>query len=121
MVRRPGQLNRFFRWKNWMHSRHKRKGKWPLALYFSDRYSEDAYPRSQTARVLIDSETILAVARNSVDSDICRGLIDLDRCLYLRENGYDVLYREELFFAHRRPDAPGPGAEETTWHRRPSM
>ena len=28
------------------------------------------------------------------DSDICRSLIDLDRCLLLREQGYDVLYRE---------------------------
>jgi hypothetical protein len=108
MVRRPGLLNWFFRWKNWMHSRHKRKGKWPLALYFSDRYAEGAYPRSKQARQVMDSETILAVARNSVDSDICRSLIDLDRCQYLKESGYDVLYREELFFAHRRADADGP-------------
>lgn len=108
MVRRPGHLNRFFRWKNWMHSRHKRKGKWPLALYFSDRYAEDAYPRSKLASEIMDSETILAVARNSVDSDICRSLIDLDRCQYVKENGYDVLYREELFFAHRRSDSGSP-------------
>jgi hypothetical protein len=56
----------------------------------------------------MDSETVLAVARNSVDSDICRSLIDLDRCQYLKENGYDVMYREELFFAHRRPEPGRP-------------
>jgi hypothetical protein len=72
-------------------------------LYFSERYTKDAYPRSSAARDVVDSDTIIEVARNSVDSDICRSLIDLDRCLFLRENGYDVLYREELFFAHRRP------------------
>jgi hypothetical protein len=37
-----------------------------------------------------------------VDSDICRNLIDLERCLYLQENGYDALYREELLFAQRK-------------------
>jgi hypothetical protein len=52
----------------------------------------------------MDSGTILEVAQNSVDSDICRFIIDLDRCLYLRERGYDVLYREELFFAAHRQD-----------------
>ena len=49
----------------------------------------------------MDSDTIIEIARSSVDSDICRSLIDLDRCLFLQEKGYDVLYREELFFAHR--------------------
>ena len=51
------------------------------------------------------ASTIIAIARNSVDSDICRSLIDLDRCLFLQEHGYDVMYREELFFAHRRNEA----------------
>ena len=51
---------------------------------------------------VLDTDTIMEMARNSVDSDICRSVIDLDRCLFLQENGYDVLYREELFFAHRR-------------------
>jgi hypothetical protein len=55
----------------------------------------------------MDSDTIIAIARNSADSDICRSLIDLDRCLYLQEHGYDVMYREELFFAHKRASAAG--------------
>lgn len=51
---------------------------------------------------LLDSATILDIAKNSYDSDICRAIIDLDRCLFLQENGYDVLYREELLFSHKR-------------------
>jgi hypothetical protein len=71
-------------------------------FYFSDRHRADAYPRSTAARDVMDSATIMDVARNSVESDICRSIIDLDRCLFLQENGYDVLYREELFVAHKR-------------------
>jgi hypothetical protein len=99
IVRRPGVLNGFFAFKNRGFERYKRKGR---DFYFSERYGKDAYPRSEIARELMDSDTIIDVARNSVDSDVCRSLIDLDRCLYLTEQGYDVLYREELFFAHRR-------------------
>jgi hypothetical protein len=102
VVRRPGGLNRFFRFKNYGFARGKAKRMWPYYLYFSDRYGIDSYPRSRVAREIMDTETILAVARNSVDSDVCRMLIDLDRCQFLDESGYDVLYREELFFAHRR-------------------
>ena len=107
IVRRPGFLNWFFRWKNRGLARYKGKGKWPYILYFSDRYGRDAYPRSEVAREIMDSETTRDIARNSVDSDVCRSLIDLDRCLFLKENGYDVMYREELFFAHRQPQASG--------------
>jgi hypothetical protein len=71
-------------------------------FYFSDRFQLDAYPRSKAAQEVLDSNTILDIAQNSYDSDICRSIIDLDRCLFLQENGYDVLYREELFFAHKR-------------------
>ena len=71
-------------------------------FYFSDRHERDEYPRSQAAREVLDSDTIIDIARNSVESDICRSIIDLDRCLFLQENGYDVLYRDELFFAHRK-------------------
>ena len=98
IVRRPGHLNHFFRWKNRQFARFKKKDE---GQYFSARYGKDAYPRSRAAREIMDSDTIIEIARNSVDSDICRSLIDLDRCLFLLENGYDVLYREELFFAHR--------------------
>lgn len=100
IVRRPGVLNQVFEWKNRLGERARKKPKY-AGYYRSDQYMLDAYPRSSAARALIDSETYLRVAQNSVDSDICRFIIDLDRCLYLRERGYDVLYREELFFAVR--------------------
>ena len=102
MVRRPGAFNAYFAMKNWGFARYKRKEN---GFYFSDRYFKDAYPRSKAAREMMDSETIVAIAQNAVDSDVCRSLIDLDRCLYLQEHGYDVMYREELFFAHMRPEA----------------
>ena len=69
--------------------------------YFCDRYDKSVYPRSKAARQLMGSETFMHIVRNSADSDICRFIIDLDRCLYLQEYGYDVLYKEELFFAHK--------------------
>lgn len=100
IVRRPGILNQVFEWKNRAGERARKKPKY-AGYYVSDRYMLDAYPRSRAGRDLMDSETLLDIARNSVDSDICRFIIDLDRCLYLREQGYDVLYREELFFAFR--------------------
>ena len=100
VVKRSSPINAFFRWKNHEFAKMKRKERWK-DFYFSEGYRADAYPRSTAARELMDSDTIIAVARNSPDSDICRSLIDLDRCLFLQENGYDVLYREELFFAHR--------------------
>lgn len=99
IVHRPGLLNAFFAWKNALYLQTQKK---QTGYYFCARYTEDAYPRSRVARELMDTRTIIAVAQNSVDSDICRSLIDLDRCLYLREHGYDVLYREELFVAHKR-------------------
>jgi len=98
IVRRPGFLNLFFVFKNRVMERLKRKN---VGLYFSERYTRETYPRSRAAREVMDSDTIIEIARNSVDSDVCRSLIDLDRCLFLQEKGYDVLYREELFFAHR--------------------
>ena len=105
IVRRWGRpVNDFFAWKNWWFAKYKKKRK---GFYFSDRYARDAYPRSQAARRLMDSDMVLAAARNAPESDICRSLIDLDRCLYLQEKGYDVMYREELFFAHRRGAVAG--------------
>jgi len=101
IVRRPGLLNQVFEWKNRL-GEHARKKPRYAGFYVSGRYMRDAYPRSAAGRELMDFETILGAAQNSPDSDICRFLIDLDRCLYLRERGYDVLYREELFFACRR-------------------
>ena len=99
IVRRRGRpVNDFFAWKNWWFARHKKKRN---GFYFSSRYGKDAYPRSRAARQIMDSDTAIAAARNAPESDICRSIIDLDRCLFLQENGYDVMYREELFFARR--------------------
>jgi hypothetical protein len=100
--KRPGGVNRFFRFKNYGFTRGKAKQLWPYYKYFSERYQASAYPRSQLVREITDSKTLIAIARNTADSDICRSLIDLDRCQFLDENGYDVIYRDELFFAHRR-------------------
>ncbi len=101
IVRRPSWMYWGFYGKNlsmkWIERRFAGTG-----YYFSDRHKAEAYPRSSAAREILDSDTMIDVARNSVESDICRFIIDLDRCLFLHENGYDVLYREELFFAHRR-------------------
>jgi hypothetical protein len=99
IVKRWSMINSYFAFKNWVYSRCKRKND---GFYFSDKYSKDAYPRSKAARDLADSETFLQVARNAVDSDICISIIDLDRAIYLQEQGYDVMYRDEVFFAHRR-------------------
>ena len=60
--------------------------------FFCDDYDKKAYPRSKAAKAFINTETFMNIVRNSVDSDICRFIIDLDRCLYLREHGYDVMY-----------------------------
>ena len=101
VVKRPTFINRFFRLKNWSFGRMIGSGKYP-DYYFSDKYSGKAYPRSEAARGATASEELLEVARHSADSDICRAIIDLDRYLYLMENGYSVLYQGELFFAERR-------------------
>ena len=69
--------------------------------FFCDYYDKTAYPRSKVAKALMSTETFMNIVRNCVDSDICRFIIDLDRCLYLQEHGYHVMYREELFFAHK--------------------
>ncbi|MFC1639898.1 hypothetical protein ACFL3B_03945 [Gemmatimonadota bacterium] len=101
IVKRPSWMYWGFYGKNlsmkWIERRFAGTG-----YYFSDRHRAEAYPRSRAAREIMDSDTMIDVARNSVESDICRSIIDLDRCLFLQENGYDVLYREELFFAHKR-------------------
>jgi len=100
VVRRPGFINWFFRWKNRSFARMRRKEKY-TDFYFSDRYGPDRYPKSEAARGVLDSEKLLEVSRNSVDSDICRAIIDLDRYLHLIESGYDVVYKGELFVAQR--------------------
>jgi hypothetical protein len=61
-------------------------------------------------RELSGTDEFLAVARDSPDSDVCRAIIDLDRYLYLVEQGYRVEYQGELLVAERenraRPSRP---------------
>ena len=101
IVMRWSVINRFFAMKNWTFSRYKKRNN---GFYFSDKYGQEAYPRSKAARELADSETFLRVARNAADSSICRSIIDLDRVMHLQEQAYDVMYQEEVFFAHKRPE-----------------
>lgn len=96
-VKKWTMINHYLAFKNWMYSRCKKKND---GFYFTDKYDLDAYPRSKAARDLADSKTFLQVARNAIDSDICISIIDLDRAIYLQEQGYDVMYRDEVFFAH---------------------
>ncbi len=98
-VREWSMINRYLAMKNWQFSRYKKRNN---GFYFTDKYNRDAYPRSEAGRDLADSETFLQVARSAVNSDICISIIDLDRAIYLQEQGYDVLYRDEVFFAHMR-------------------
>jgi hypothetical protein len=55
------------------------------------------------------SDEFQAVARYSAESDICRAIIDLDRCLHLVENGYTAWYRRELIVA----EGKGAAAQRT--------
>jgi hypothetical protein len=98
IVKKRSMINRYLAMKNWQFARYRKRDN---GFYFTDKYNQDAYPRSKAARDLADSETFLKVARNAVDSDICVSIIDLDRAIYLQEQGYDVMFREEVFFAHR--------------------
>ena len=102
IVKRWSMINRYFAMKNWQFSKYKRRNN---GFYFTDKYNQDAYPRSKAGRDLADSEIFLQVARNAVDSDICISIMDLDRAIHLQEQGYDVMYREEVFFAHSRGNA----------------
>jgi len=98
IVKRPNLLNRVLRFQSFILA--KRLGKLKAkGHYFSARYSAEHYPRSETAKRLTDSGELTDVARNTVDSDICKSIIDLDRYLHLAEAGYDVWYRAEMFVA----------------------
>jgi hypothetical protein len=98
---RPTLINRFFRFKNWVYGRMRQRAKY-AGFYFSERYPPQAYPRSKAARSVSTSDEFQAVARYSAESDICRAIIDLDRCLHLVENGYTAWYRRELIVAEGR-------------------
>ena len=97
---RPRLINWFFRFYNWCMSRMLRKEKY-AGFYFSDKYSKEHYPRSEAAKSVSNSDEFLKVSRNSVDTDLCKTIIDLDRYLLLVEKGYNVWYRGELFVAKK--------------------
>ena len=98
ITKRFNALNWAFRLKNSVYATRREKGG---GDYFSPQYSRDRYPQSQAAGVLSNSDEFMEISRNSVDSDVCRSIIDLDRYLHLVEGGYDVLYRAELFVARK--------------------
>jgi len=101
IVKQPTTLNRLFRFKNFVHSKIYSK---KAGYYFCDKYAQTAYPRSTAARRIIATEEFIEVARNTVDSDICRSIVDLDRYLFLTEQGYEVWCKGELFMAERSRD-----------------
>jgi hypothetical protein len=97
---RPSTVNRLFRLKNRVYDRVRQTPKY-AGFYFSPKYPPGAYPRSAAGRCLSTTDEIMAVARNSTDSDICRAIIDLDRCLYLAEQGFRVEYQGDMLVAER--------------------
>jgi len=101
ITKRSTHVNRFFRLKNWAYGRMKERVRY-AGYYFSDKYPRSLYPRSDAARRVSDANEFQAVAQNSVESDICRGIIDLDRYLYLVERGFSVRYQGESFVAERK-------------------
>ncbi len=102
ITKRFNSLNWAFRLKNRVYAHRRAKGK---GDYFSQKYSRDDYPTSEAAKGLSNSEEFMEASRNSVDSDICRTIVDLDRYLRLAEAQYDVWYRGELFVARRTDGA----------------
>jgi hypothetical protein len=96
IVKRPNTLNRAFRLKNLNYRLAQRV---LTGHYFCPAYGPEHYPTSTYARRHSTSEEFLALSRHSVDSDLCRTLIDLDRYLRLTEAGYRVYYRGELLAA----------------------
>lgn len=98
ITKRFNLLNWAFRLKNLIFTRRREKGK---GDYFSQKYSTNRYPRSEAAKGLSNSDEFMEVSQNSVDSDICRTIIDLDRYLRLAEARYSVWYKGELFVARR--------------------
>ncbi|MDH4156904.1 MAG: hypothetical protein OEW00_06470 [candidate division Zixibacteria bacterium] len=101
VIKRFNSVNRFFRFKNWAYGRMRSRAKY-AGYYFSDKYSHNTYPRSETASRTSTSDEFQAVARHSADSDICRAIIDLDRHLYLVEKEFSVVYQGEMFVAERK-------------------
>jgi len=103
IVKRPDFWNRVSRFMTFIFAKRLARLK-AKGHYFSPRYSAEHYPRSETAKRLTNSKEVIEVARNTVNSDICRSIIDLDRYLHLAEAGYDVWYRAEMFVARLATD-----------------
>jgi hypothetical protein len=99
LAKYPTFLNYVYRLKNLVFNIYKARDR---GWYFSSDYGEDAYPRSALARMVSSSTEFHELTRHALDSNICRGIIDLDRCIRLQDNGYDVLYARELFFGVSR-------------------
>ena len=97
---RSSLLTRGFRLKNRFYGRLKRDPA-SAGFYFWPAYDAGAYPRSAAGRALSRSDEFGQVARESVESDICRAIIDLDRCLYLMEHEFRVEYQGSLLVAQR--------------------
>ena len=98
--KKPTALNRFVRFKNLCYRKIKHSKKLH-EHYFSERYSLNHYPRSKAAKNYCNSDDFLEMSHFSVDSSLCRTLIDLDRYLHLVEDGYRVWYRAEVFIAKK--------------------
>jgi len=98
IVKRANLTNRAFRLKNIEYARKRERDS---GDYFSQKYSREHYPASKAAKDISNVDEFLEAARNSVDSDVCRTIIDLDRYLRLAEADYDVWYKGELFIASR--------------------
>lgn len=98
ITKRLNMLNWAFRLKNHVYAKKRKKGK---GDYFSQKYSRDHYPTSEAGKALSSSDEFMEASRNSVDSDVCRTIIDLDRYLRLVENQYGVWYKGELFVARK--------------------
>lgn len=96
----PTALNRFVRLKNLFYRKVKHSKKLH-EHYFSERYNPKYYPRSKAVKNYCSSDDFLEMSYFSVDSSLCRTLIDLDRYLRLVEEGYRVWYKAEVFIAKK--------------------
>ena len=81
-----------------MYAKKRKKGK---GDYFFQKCSRDRYPTSEAAKALSNSDEFMEASRNSVDSDVCRTITDMDRYLRLVENLYGMWYKGELFVARK--------------------
>lgn len=96
--KKSSNINRLYRIKNLMYSIHKHHN---TGSYFSEKYQLKDYPRSKIGKKLISKKEYLTLIQDSMNNPLFNTIIDLDRCLYLNEKGYNTLYRDRLFFLER--------------------